>query len=73
MIKTGFTLIELLISISILAILLTLSYAVLNSVLKNHSLLSEQQVKFEQFNSLFTFTYRITTHNTSASDNKLQY
>lgn len=54
MIKTGFTLIELLISISILAILLTLSYAVLNSVLKNHSLLSEQQVKFEQFNSLFT-------------------
>ncbi|NOQ16754.1 MAG: type II secretion system minor pseudopilin GspJ [Methyloprofundus sp.] len=54
MIKTGFTLIELLISISILAILLTLSYAGLNSVLKNHSLLSEQQIKFNQFNSLFS-------------------
>jgi len=54
MIKKGFTLIELLIAISILAILLTLSYAGLNSVLKNHALLSEQQIKFNQFNTLFS-------------------
>lgn len=54
MIKKGFTLIELLIAISILAILLTLSYAGLSSVLKNHTLLSAQQVKFSQFNRLFT-------------------
>lgn len=54
MIKKGFTLIELLIAISILAILLALSYAGLNTVLKNHTLLSEQQIEFEKFNSLFT-------------------
>ncbi|MDC9728792.1 MAG: type II secretion system minor pseudopilin GspJ [Methyloprofundus sp.] len=54
MMKKGFTLIELLISISILAILLSLSYAGLHSVLKNHTLLSEQQIKFTQFNSLFS-------------------
>jgi len=54
MIKQGFTLIELLISISILAILLSLSYAGLNSVIKNHTRLSEQQIKFNQFNTLFT-------------------
>jgi general secretion pathway protein J len=54
MITKGFTLIELLIAISILAILLSLSYAGLNSVLKNHAVLSVQQIKFKQFNSLFS-------------------
>jgi len=52
--KKGFTLIELLIAISILAILLSLSYAGLNSVLKNHALLSVQQEHFKQFNQTFT-------------------
>jgi len=52
--KKGFTLIELLIAISILAILLSLSYAGLNSVLKNHALLSVQQEQFKQFNQSFT-------------------
>jgi len=76
MIKKGFTLIELLIAISILAILLTLSYAGLNTVLKNHSLLSEQQIKFNQFNTLFNLLHSelqqiipraVTTNNTEKS------
>ncbi|BCG64183.1 MAG: general secretion pathway protein J [Methyloprofundus sp.] len=50
----GFTLIELLIAISILAILLSLAYSGLNSVLLTHQRITEQQQRLQQFNYTFT-------------------
>jgi len=49
----GFTLMELLIAISILAILMSMSYSGLNSVLISHERISEQQDKFKKFNYTF--------------------
>lgn len=52
--QTGFTLIELLIAIIVLAILATMAYSGLNSVLKSHEILSKQQEKFNQLNQIIT-------------------
>lgn len=61
----GFTLIELLIAVSILAILMTLSYAGLNSVLVSHTRISEQQTRFKQFNQTFSQLHSHLQHITA--------
>ncbi len=63
--KQGFTLIELLIAISILAILMALSYAGLNSVLISHKHLTAQQTRFKEFNYTFTELHNTLHHITA--------
>lgn len=50
----GFTLIELLIAIIVLAIMSTLAYRSLNSVLKSHQILEKQQQNFNQLTQIIT-------------------
>jgi general secretion pathway protein J len=50
--RNGFTLIELLIAITVLAIISTMAYGGLNSVLKSHEILSHQQENFNQINQI---------------------
>lgn len=52
--KSGFTLIELLIAITVLAIMSAMAYGGLNSVVKNHELLSKQQESFNQVIQIVT-------------------
>lgn len=48
----GFTLIELLIAVTVLAIISTMAYSGLNSVLKSHEILTKQQNNFNQISRL---------------------
>lgn len=52
--QNGFTLIELLIAITVLAIISTMAYGGLNSVLKSHEILSKQQENFDQLSQLIS-------------------
>jgi general secretion pathway protein J len=51
---TGFTLIELMIAITVLAIISTMAYSGLNSVLKSHEILSKKQESFNQLIQIIT-------------------
>ena len=52
--QMGFTLIELMIAITILAIIASMAYSGLNSVLKSHEILTTQQNSFNQLNQIMT-------------------
>lgn len=50
----GFTLIELMIAITVLAIISTMAYSGLNSILKSHEILSKKQDSFNQLIQIIT-------------------